>query len=83
MSPAGMTCQQMVELVTHYLEDRLPAGERARFEQHLAVCDGCQAYVEQMRALVDELGRLPEVAVPAALETDLLEAFRDWRGGRA
>jgi len=83
MSSAEMTCRQMVELVTHYLEGRLPAAERERFERHLAVCDGCQAYVEQMRAMVDELGRLPEVRVPEALERDLLDAFRDWRADRA
>jgi anti-sigma factor RsiW len=77
-----MTCQQMVELVTHYLEGRLPDADRERFEEHLAVCEGCQAYVEQMRALVAELGTLPEVELSPDLEADLLAAFRDWRSGR-
>ena len=83
MSRAPLTCQQLVELVTDYLEDRLPAAERGRFEAHLAVCEGCEAYVEQMRALMDELGRLPEIEPPPALERDLLAAFRDWRSGRS
>ncbi len=78
-----MTCQQMVELVTDYLEERLPGAERDRFEAHLAICEGCQAYVEQMRALVAELGTLPELALSPALEEDLLDAFRDWRSGRS
>jgi anti-sigma factor RsiW len=77
-----MTCQELVELVTGYLEGRLPDAERDRFEAHLSDCEGCQAYVAQMRVLVDELGRLPEVAPSPALEADLLAAFRDWRGGR-
>jgi anti-sigma factor RsiW len=83
MSPAQMTCRQMVELVTDYLEGRLPAAERERFEAHLARCDGCQAYVDQMRALIAELGETPEVALSPALEGDLLAAFRDWRAGRS
>ena len=82
MSRAPLTCRQVVELVTDYLEGRLPDAERDRFEAHLAGCEGCQAYLEQMRALVDELGRLPDVAPSPALEADLLAAFRDWRGGR-
>ena len=77
-----MTCQQMVELVTDYLEGRLPAAERARFEAHLALCDGCEAYVDQMRALVAELGDTHDIALSPALESDLLATFRDWRAGR-
>ena len=83
MSRPPLTCQQLVELVTDYLDDRLPAAERRRFEAHVAVCPGCQAYVEQMRALIAELGRLPQVDLPPAVETDLLAAFRDWRSGRS
>ena len=79
---AELTCRQMVELVTDYLEGRLPAGERDRFEAHLAECPGCEAYVEQMRVLVDELGGLSEVELPPPVEAQLLAAFRDWRGGR-
>ena len=82
MSPVQMTCQQMVELVTEYLEGRLPAAERERFEAHLALCDGCQAYVDQMRALVAELGDTPDIALSPELESGLLAAFRDWRAGR-
>ena len=77
-----MTCQQMVELVTDYLEGRLPAAERERFEAHLALCEGCEAYVDQMRALIVELGDIPDVELSPALENDLLAAFRDWRAGR-
>ncbi|HET6692153.1 MAG TPA: zf-HC2 domain-containing protein [Miltoncostaeaceae bacterium] len=83
MSAGDMTCRQMVELVTGYLEDRLPEAERRRFEAHLALCEGCQAYLAQMRALIEELGTLPEVQLSPAIEEDLLTAFRDWRAGRS
>jgi anti-sigma factor RsiW len=81
VSRPPLTCQELVELVTDYLEGRLPVPDRARFEEHLAACEGCTAYVEQMRALVEALGALPEPVVPPELEADLLAAFRDWRGG--
>jgi anti-sigma factor RsiW len=83
MSAGDMTCRQMVELVTGYLEDHLPEAERRRFEAHLALCEGCQAYLAQMRALIEELGTLPEVQLSPAIEEDLLTAFRDWRAGRS
>jgi anti-sigma factor RsiW len=83
MSAGDMTCRQMVELVTGYLEDRLPEAERRRFEAHLALCEGCQAYLAQMRALIEELGTHPEVQLSPAIEEDLLTAFRDWRAGRS
>jgi anti-sigma factor RsiW len=73
-----MSCQELVELVTDYFEDALDADERARFEAHLAECQGCRAYLAQMRAtlrLVRETERLeqrPEVA-------GLLAAFREFR----
>jgi anti-sigma factor RsiW len=73
-----MTCREMVELVTAYLEGHLAAEQRARFEEHLAICEGCQAYVEEMRDMLRALGRLPEDRLsPQARET-LLAAFGDW-----
>jgi anti-sigma factor RsiW len=47
-----MTCQELVELVTDYLEDALTPEERERFEAHLDDCPGCRAYVEQMRVTI-------------------------------
>lgn len=45
-----MTCRQVVELMTEYLEEPLPAADRQRFEQHLVGCDGCIRYLEQLRS---------------------------------
>jgi len=74
-----MTCRQVVELMTDYLEGALSAVDRARFEQHIAGCDGCTAYLAQLRMARKVMGKLADEPVPAAVERDLLEAFRTWR----
>ena len=74
-----LTCAQVVELVTAYLERTLPAADAERFEEHLVFCDGCSTYLDQMRATIVATGRLEPAALPAELEARLLEAFRGWR----
>ena len=74
-----LTCAEVVELVTDYLEGRLPESERRRFDEHLTECDGCRAYVEQMRTTIAVSGRLTPPEPTAELEERLLEAFRGWR----
>jgi anti-sigma factor RsiW len=74
-----LACNQMVELVTSYLEDALESVDRERFEEHLVFCDGCDRYLEQMRETVAATGRLDLGRLPAELEERLLEAFRGWR----
>jgi anti-sigma factor RsiW len=75
-----LSCQELVELVTSYIEGALPELDRARFEEHLTRCDGCTRYVEQMRATILVTGRLrPEDISPDA-ERKLLDVFRDWSG---
>lgn len=76
-----MNCKELVELVTDYLEDALPPDERIRFEEHLALCPGCVAYVEQMRGTVRLVGGLHDDAMPADARDALLQAFRDWKRG--
>jgi predicted anti-sigma-YlaC factor YlaD len=77
----ALTCQQLVELVTDYLEDALAPSDRARFEAHLAGCRGCRAYVRQMAHTIRLTGRLTEVALPEEARERLLEAFRGWKAG--
>jgi len=74
-----LTCRELVELVTDYLEDRLPLPERTRFELHVCTCTGCRIYLAQMRAVVRASGRLAEEDLPPAAREDLLVAFREWR----
>ena len=78
MSTDGLTCKEMVEIVTDYLEGALSPEDRARFEQHLAVCDGCTHYVEQIRETIRLSGKVTEDHIPVAQRERLLEAFRDW-----
>ena len=81
MSVAELTCQEVVELVSDYLEGALSPQDRARFEQHLSACDGCTNYVEQMRETLRLTGMLTEEQVPVAQRERLRQAFRDWKAG--
>ena len=74
-----ITCKEVVELVTHYLETALPVDETALFEQHLNFCEGCVWYVDQIRTTVAAAGNLREEDVPPETREALLTAFRDWR----
>ena len=74
-----ITCQEVVELVTDYLDRALPADQTSLFEQHLNFCDGCVVYVEQMRATVATVGRIEEEDVPPETREKLLTAFRQWK----
>jgi anti-sigma factor RsiW len=74
-----LSCQELVELVTDYLEDALPEEERLRFEDHIGRCGACAIYLEQMRLTVSLLGHLPAAALSPQAEEELLEAFRGWR----
>ena len=73
-----LACQEVVELVTAYLDDALDPADRERFEEHLVFCDGCQNYLEQMRTTVRLAGHV-EQELPPELEERMLEAFRNWR----
>lgn len=73
-----LTCQQLVELVTEYLEDTLTAEARADFEAHLGECPACADYVAQMRHTIGALGALA-VDTPARPSDELLGLFRAWR----
>ena len=82
MRDGELTCRELVELVSDYLEGALPASERRRFEQHLEDCPLCVDYVDQMRTTLAVLGRLDEDAMDEPVREDLVRAFRDWpRGG--
>ena len=74
-----LVCREFVELVTDYLEGGLPARDRARFEAHLAECDGCAGYLQDMRRMVDSMSEIPEAPVDPATRDALLRAFRDLR----
>ena len=78
----GITCREIVELTTEYLEGALPESRRRRFEEHLALCHGCANYLEQMRETIRMTGMISEDEVPPAQRHQLVLAFRDWNKGR-
>jgi anti-sigma factor RsiW len=77
--PAHLSCQEFVELVTEYLEGTMAPEERERFDAHLAVCDPCTIYLEQMEQTVRAVGELTPEDVSPEAERVLLDAFRDWK----
>jgi anti-sigma factor RsiW len=80
MAPADdVTCAELVELVTEYLDDCLTAEERARFEEHLTICDGCLNYLDQMRTTIALTGRLRVDDLSPEVTAELVEAFHGWR----
>lgn len=74
-----LVCIELVELVTDYLEDALPAEQRRRFEDHLRECPFCIEYVEQMRMVGRDLGGLADESITPAARDALLAAFRNLR----
>ena len=74
-----ITCREVVEIVTEYLEGVLSTDERARFEQHLLTCRGCIDYLDQMRETIRLTGTLTEDALEPLQKEALLAAFRNWR----
>ncbi len=74
-----LTCKELVEIVTDYLEGALAPAERQRFDAHLTTCPFCRIYLDQMRATIQALGRLPEEAISSAEFETLRGHFRRWR----
>ncbi len=82
VNPDDLSCKELVELVTSYLEDRLSPPDRARFEMHLAYCAPCRVYLDQMRQTIRVSGRLSEETLAPGAKETLLDAFRDWKRRR-
>jgi len=78
-SAPELDCKDVVEVVTAYLEGGMSPGDRRRLDRHQAGCEGCQDYLEQMRAVIRVAGRPAVEAVPPETMAGLLRAFRDWR----
>lgn len=76
-----LSCQEIVELVTDYVEGTMDEQLRAAFDAHLAECDGCVHYVEQIEATIRVAGTIAAEALPADFRAGLLEAFRDFTAG--
>jgi anti-sigma factor RsiW len=78
--PDQPTCREIVELITDYLEARLPLQARTRLEQHLVFCDWCRVYLEQIRQTIRVAGAVTEESLSPEKREDLVRLFRDWKG---
>jgi anti-sigma factor RsiW len=78
-----MPCQELVEVITDYLEGGLHERDRTRFEEHLSVCAKCREYVAQFQRTVETVGRVHERDLDPEVRTGLVEAFRGWSGSSA
>jgi anti-sigma factor RsiW len=81
MSRVALTCQELAELVTDYLEGALPFRQRWRFRLHIAGCRNCTRYVEQMRTTIAVTGRIRAEDIAPEVRDELLAAFRGWKAG--
>jgi len=76
-----IACREMVELMSDYLEGALIGEELARFDRHLAGCDGCERALDQLRQTVRLTGMLRVEDVPPQERATLLQLYRAWRAG--
>ena len=77
-----LSCQEMIEVVTNYLDGALPTDEAQRFERHLSYCAGCSTYVDQIRETIRQTGMVPrEESLPPELREEILAQFRNWKRG--
>lgn len=74
-----LTCREVAELVTEYLEGRMSWMQRLQFQLHVGMCAVCRRYLRQMRATTKTLGKLPDEPLPKEVETELLDRFRAWK----
>jgi anti-sigma factor RsiW len=79
LSHRDLVCQQVVELVTDYLEGTLSRAARRRFEAHLAGCPHCTEYLAQMRATISLTGRLTPEDLTPRMREDLAEVYLRWQ----
>lgn len=74
-----MSCRQLAELITEYLEGKLGFGERVRFQLHLGMCKHCRAYLSQLKKTSSALEALPVEPPSAEVEAELLRRFQGWK----
>jgi predicted anti-sigma-YlaC factor YlaD len=79
MSVGELICRELVEVVTDYLEGRMPAERRLLFEEHVAFCSWCQTYLDQMQDTIRATGELKEDDLSPETRDAFLDVFRTWK----
>ena len=75
----NMSCQELADLITEYLEGSMPLVQRIRFQIHLGLCVGCRHYLRQMKLTIQTLGKLPVEPMPPDIRDEMLHRFRNWK----
>jgi anti-sigma factor RsiW len=74
-----LSCQQITQIITDYLEGRMSFADRMRFRMHVGMCKHCRAYLRQMKATIGSLGQLPDEPMPADVRDEMRRRFAAWR----
>ena len=74
-----LSCQEMTEIMTDYLEGRMRFGTRMRFHMHLGMCRHCRRYLRQMRHTIRLSASLPREPAPDEVRDELMRRFKNWR----
>ena len=77
--PRTLSCNEIVEMVTDYLEGDLDQPTTVALEEHLRLCPGCDRYVDQIRETVSTLGSITSESLSPQAQSGLLEAFRTFK----
>lgn len=74
-----LSCRDITELVTDFLEGRMSLADRVRFHFHVGMCKPCRAYLQQMKLTIATLGQLPDEPPPDDVRDELLRRFKRWK----
>ncbi len=77
-----LSCKEITQLVTEYVEGALSLRDRLRFQLHIGMCRHCRAYLRQMKLTARTLGHLPAPELPPEIEAELLARFESWKTSR-
>ncbi len=75
----NLSCQDVAEIITEYLEGEMSVPKRIRFHMHVGLCKDCRNYLQQMKYTVQTLGKIPAEPISPETREALLERFRDWK----
>jgi anti-sigma factor RsiW len=74
-----IACRQAVELMSDYLDGRLPQHDRMRLERHFDECPHCVEYLAQLRVTINALGRAEPDDLSEEARNELVALYRRWR----
>ncbi len=77
-----LSCKEITEIITDYLEGRMSLPDRIRFQMHVGGCRHCRAYLRQMKATIASLGRLPDEPMPDDVRDEMRKRFAAWNDAR-